>query len=263
MASNQLFPWTHALWRFLSSKPVRILLLFSGSLLVATMVGFRAESLLFHRRVHSILVRMAQIKLDNTSEQDLRSLLPELEGPDGSECEAGTVSSKIYNISIGDVGRGALSSVVETLDRYNRPALAIVYFLGHRFHRFGAYAHTCAGKVVSLEYFVWIDDNHDHNMFEGTEVAVSGYSRTGWLYSRNYTDGFTYEEEQPYVERVASNAPRNGLSLIYTTEAPIDFVLAAFDLRLACLQNFAGCTDIKQLLPGIWPPRFAWRHKRF
>ena len=51
----------------------------------------------------------------------------------------------------------------------NRPALAIWYFLGHRFHRFGAYAFTRAGKVVHLKYFIWIDDNHYHNMFEGTE----------------------------------------------------------------------------------------------
>lgn len=263
MVSRQLFPWTHALWRFLSSKPVGIFLLTSTLLLIATMVGFRVESFLFQRRVHSILSRMAQIKLDNTSEQDLRSLLPEMEGPDGPECEEGTVSSKIYNILISDVGRGPLSSLIVRLDRHNRPALAILYLLGHRFHRFGAYAHTCAGKVVRLQYFVWIDDNHDHNMFQGTGVTVSGYSRTGWLYSRNYSNGWTYEGAQPYVERIASNAPKNDLTITYTTEAPADFVRAAFDLRLVCLQNFAGCTDTRQLLPGIWPPRFAWRHKKF
>jgi len=263
MASRQLFPWTHALWRFLSSKPVRISLLTFTSLLVATMVAFRVESFLFQRRVHSILSRMAKIKLDNTSEQDLRSLMPELEGPDGPECEEGKVSSKIYSVLISDVDRGTLSSLVESLDRYNGPALEILYLLGHRFHRFGAYAYTCAGKVVHLEYFLWIDDNHNHNMFEGTEVKVSGYSRTGWPYSRNYSNGFIYEGATPYVEWVSSNAPKNDLAITFTTEAPADFVRAAFDLQLVCLQSFAGCTDTKELLPGIWPPRFAWRHEKF
>ncbi len=222
------------------------------------------ESFLFQKKVRWILFRMAQIKLDNTSEQELRSLLPELEGPEGPECQEGAVSSRMYAVLIDDIDRGTLSSLLEAFGRYNRPALTSLYLLGHRFHRFGAYASTCQGKVVHLAYFVWIDDNQNHNLLGGTNVAVSGYSRTGWSYSRNELSyGFTYEEEKPYAERIASNAPENYLTITYTTEAPADFLRAAFDLRLVCMQNFAGCTDTKQLLPGIWSPRFPWHREGF
>lgn len=261
MSFRELFPWTHRLWRFLSLKPVRILAATLASLLVATILAFRVESFLFQQRVHSILSRMARIQFNRTSEQALRSLLPEFELSVRDPCVHDVGQSRRYSILVSDVDLGGLSSLVVSLGQHNRPVLTFLYLLGHRFHRFGASAETCAGKVVRLKYFIWIDDNRWHNMFEGTEVSVDGFSRDGWPYGPE--SSFTYEAVAPFLERVAGNAPQNVIHIMYTAEASADFVQSVFDLRLACLQKQAGCTSTKQLLPNIWPPRYAWRPQQF
>ncbi len=246
--------------RLLSSKPARISLIALASFLTATVLAFHLESFLFQQRVHSILSRVAQIQLGNTSEQEFR-LLPELElDPTSSViCSTEQGASTEYGLLISDFDGGPLSKFVRSLD-HNRATLQLLYLLGHRFHRFVVSSSVCRGKVVRLKYSVWIDDDQRHDIFQGIEVSASGFSRDGWV--EPMEADYRYEEVTPYRERVARNAPEHVLEIIYVADAPADFLHSAFDLRLACLHSFTGCANTRQLLPNIWPPRFPWRRDR-
>jgi len=260
MPFRDLFPWTRTLWRLLGSKPIKILLVTVASVVAATVLAFHIESFLFQQKVQSILLRTARIQLGRTSEHDFRALLPELDQGSSVMCSTEEGASTEYGFQISDVRGGVLSKLIEPLDAHERPARQLLYLMGHRFHYFGVSSSICAGKVVRLKYRVWIDDNHSHDIFQGNEVSASGFSRDGWV--EPIEADYRYEEVTPYRERVARNAQEHVLEVIYTADAPAEFLYSAFDLRMWCLHSFTGCANTRQLLPNIWPPRFPWLRDR-
>src|SRR5262245_28372140 len=122
----------------LSSKPIRIFLISSASALILTMIAFRVESLLFQRRVVSFLSRMAQIRLDISSEQELFELLPGLQRsrPEDSEQTAHETVVEArperYALIDDNMQDGFLPKILWWL-HLDSPTFRWLFLLGHRF----------------------------------------------------------------------------------------------------------------------------------
>jgi len=257
MPFRDSFPWTSALLRFLSSKPFRIFWAVFATVLISTMVGFRLESFVFQRRVSSILVRMAEVRLDHSSEQETRQLLPELNLSTDAIPNGACDGMRRYEVTYSDLDRGVLVRFLWRLWQ-NDAGIRLLYLLGHRFHRFSAAVEACNGKVVRVQYGLWVDTAEDHNLYSGAGLTVAGLSRAGWRKPGGEVET-SYEDLIPYTELVASNAPESYLALTFTPVASGGFVRAAFDVHLNCLWSPSPCKTTKQLLPGIWPPSYPWR----
>lgn len=260
MAFRDLFPWTYALWPALNKRVVRIALGSVAVLLLTTMVSFRIQSLLFQRRVNSILSRMATLELNHTSEQEFRNLLPELK-PTFSETRApGSTedpeNGQIYEVVDSNMEGEIVWGILRLAGAHAHSAESMVNALGYRHHRFVGSCRIQNRQVTATRFWLLIETSGRPTYDDLVGVEVSGYTRAGFSTERRFQ---TYDDISPYLESVASNRPMTSLHIHFTDVASRDFVRAAFDVHLRCLWNLSGCHDTKQVLPEIWPPHLPWR----
>jgi len=264
MSFRNSFPWTFAFWRFLNRRPVRIVVGSFALMLFVTMASFRIQSLLFQRRVNSVLSRMAKVNLDRTSEKQLRDLLPEMkrverngkffvDGP-----ESGNELETWYELDDGNGKNGSLINLVYRLGNHSNQALTILYRLGNRFRVFAIRSRIRQGIVDRVTFFLMVETGEPFVNEDIVVLDVKGYGRSGWDSPKSRRD-LTHEDVRPYSAHVASNMPQNTVFLSFTPDAPEQFIHSAFDVHLDCLWNFLGCRTARQMLPGVWPPQFAWR----
>jgi len=258
------FPWTYALWRLINSRPIRIVLASCVVLLLITSALFRIESSLFQRRVRSLTSRIARLRLDQTSEQELRQLLPEmnLERVKTNSGHAGCADSgeegKWLALEDNNAEKSFLVNLlyrcVDHSDQFRR----LLYVLGHRFYILRARVRVREGKVDRIALWLMMEAGGPIMATETVILEIKGYGCSGW---EDSPEGpwATYKDIAPYSEHVASNRPETALFVKYTPDAPEQYIRRALDVRLDCLWNFLGCQSTKQVLPGIWSPEFPWR----
>jgi hypothetical protein len=263
MTSRDQFPRTGILRRFLFRKPVSIFLISFTALLLLTMIGFRIDSLLFQRRVNLLLSRMAQLRLDNSSEEQLFSRLPELRPfqPESTKQPIRQGDLEQYAFIDTNMNHGLLVMTLWKLHMESDATFNCLFLLGHRLHRFDASAGLRDGKVVRVTYDLRMENGESHGLYDGVGIHFRMLSPGGWIPGEDRAVGPTYKDVSPYAESVASNAPENAIDLTLASNAPTGLVRAAFDPRITCLWKLGICHNTKQILPGIWPPKFPWRSR--
>jgi len=263
MRLRETFPWSFALWQLIVYRPVGIFLISATILMLVTMACFRIESLLFQRRVNSVLSRLAQVRLDHSPEQELRELVPELHPLKSKPRRQDDLTPQTeepleYVLADGNVENGLLPKLLWKLGTHVNSVLRLLYLCGQRFHTFHASVAFREGKAVRIKYDLWLDNGENHNLYAGVGIDVTALCRAGWT-RRDELFAPTYDDLMPYAGHVASNAPENSLHVAITPEAPAELSQAAFDVHITCLRDFSGCRNTKQILPGVWPPRFPWK----
>lgn len=266
MAQSDLFAWTRVLWRFLNSRAIKFTLVLLVSVLIFASISFRIESLLFQRRVNSLLSRMAQVRLDASSEQELVGLLPELRPltSNGSNqvIQEGGEERGLHEYSLADSNMEEAGFLVRVLWKLHlldsNSTIRLLFLLGHRFHRLGASAYVRDREVVRVNYGLRLENGESHGLYDGIGIYFDYFSRSGWTQA-DRAFGRTFGDVSPYAEAVASNAPENVVHLAVTSDAPPDLVRAALEPQIKCLWKLGICRNTKQILPGIWPPHFPWR----
>ena len=251
MSFRGLFPWTYAFLRFSAPRPARIAATCFCCALLAMMAFFRVESLLFQRRVASVLSRMTELRLDHTSEQEVRKLLPELKLVRSEDDQVG----HDYEFKDSNMEGGILLVVLDHAGDHSLSLVHVLNVLGHRFHLLVVSCRVQDQHVSAVHFWLLAESSGRTTYDDLVAVEVSGYSHTG-LQKRKW--GESYEDISPYSVMRASNRPKTSLDVRFTDAASQDFVRAAFDARLNCLWNFSGCNSTQQLLPGVWSPRFKW-----
>ncbi len=253
MSFRDSFPGTAALWRLIASRPARILLVSFASIVILTIIGFRIESLLFQRRANSLLLRMAQLRLDNSSEGELRAILPELR-PLSPESADEPVNR--YALIIDNMQHGSLPRALGVLHLDSDSVVRLLFLLGHRFHRFDASASLRDGKVVRVTYNLWLENGESHGLYDGVGVHVRMFSRAGWVQEEDRAVGPTYNDVSPYAEEVASNAPDNVVDLALTSDAPTGLVRAALDPHIGCMWKQGSAKIRNRFFPEFGHCRF-------
>jgi hypothetical protein len=264
MPLRESLPWSSGLWRLVSSRPVRISLISAAILLLVTIACFRVQSLLFRRRVNSVLSRLAEVRLDYSTEREIQEIFPKLhplKGEGVKQSDSTTQASGPiywYEFTDSNVENALPLKLLWRLGKHVNSVLGLLYRLGHRYRTLSVSIGFREGKVVRIRYDLWLENRQNHMMFEGVGIDVTAVSRAGWA-RRDEMFAPTYNDLISYAGGVASNAPENVLHFAITPEAPVELRQAAYDVHLTCLWGLAKCQNTRQILPGVWPPRFPWK----
>jgi len=234
---------------------VKVALLVAVSIVAATMIGFRVQSLLFERKVHSVLWRLGQFYLDNTSEEEVLRSLPELkpgilwsftvDGRSDDRCPG----DACYVLRVGNLPDGMVFRFRRKLEYRQDWIFKTAYLLGHRYRTFASYVEIRGKKVSRYEYSLAVTDQ-EYPLGELVGVQVLGADRAS--FPRGYAAIEDYDEIRGIKGRVPGNKPTTMLWVAFTPEAQREDVRSAFDVHLACAWNCEGCSATKQILPGLW-----------
>jgi hypothetical protein len=262
MSLNDSFPWTGALVRQFLSRPGRILVFSFAVLFALILMGFRLQSFLIQRRIKSVASRMARLQLDQSGEKELRALLPELKLRDiqtsnGVGDPPASSDGKWYSYDGSNMEGSPVAWLMYHSGDHQNEVRRFFYHLGHRFCIFRAEARVREGIVDRTSLGLMVESG-ERIYGDAVMLDINGYGRSGWD-GTTKASGLTYRDIAPYAERAVSKAPDSWVSVRFTPDAPDEYARALYDLHMNCLWNFAGCSTVKQMLPGIWPPNFPWR----
>ena len=234
---------------------LRVSLLVLFLLVIGMMIEFRVQSLVFERRVHSVLSRLEQLELDKTPEGDVLRSLPELKpgilwnfyvnGRPDESCHG----DACYVLRMGNLPDGILFRLRRKLEYQQDWVFKTMYWLGHRDRSFAAYVEIRAGKVSRYEYGVAVTDR-EYPLGELVEVQVLGADRAS--FPLGYVAVDSYDQIKGFKGKVPSNKPTTVMRVAFTPEARTEDVRSAFDVHLECIWNSEGCSTTRQILPAVW-----------
>jgi hypothetical protein len=236
------FPATAWIWRQITSRWARRILLSVATALFVTTVALRVYAAMWEHRVNGILSRMSQLQLDQTTEAELLTRLPELraEKPSGES----RAHEDCYTINLSNWPDGLLSRLFNKVQ--SKSTYKMGHWLGLRFWVFSADIRLRQKRVHNLSYNLVVDDGtYDYPDFVNVWVrSVRGYG------SRNVS---SIEDQSPdYRVRSYFKWPRLTLRVEFTPHAPPELAHHAFDIRLNCIWSLRGCQTARDLLPLSW-----------
>ena len=222
---------------------------------MGTMIGLRVQSLLFERKVYSVLSRLGQLQLDKTPEEAVLRSMPELKsgilwsflvnGQRDDRCPG----DACYVLRVQNVPNGMLSRLREKLGYQHDWIFKAAYLVGHRFWTFDAYVEIREKKVSRYEYALSVEDAESPaNGLVG--VQVLGADRASFPAGYGFIEG--YDKITGFKITRPSNRQTTVMRVAFTPEAEPEDVRNAFDVHLDCVWNFEGCSATSQLLPAVW-----------
>ena len=241
-------------------RRILFVLLLVASIILITAATFRLQSYLFARKVQSVLSRMGQIQLDETTQAEVSALLPEFKPgiesnfliyrePD-IQCRA----DACYGLQIRNWPGGTIARFQAKLSYRFQWLFEGIYLLGHRYVVFAAYVEIQGGKVSRCEYGLDVQ-NGEFPANDFVVVQVLGVDRADFLSYFGFTRGD--EATRGFRGRVPSNKPTTMLFVAFTPDAKAEDVRSTFAVHLECIWNAEGCSATKQLLPLLWEQKMG------
>jgi|SRR5579884_389269 len=254
-----------ALFRLTCGRRARFIYLALALFLIAFSGGVRFRSYLLTREIQRVLSGLAQLRVDASTEKDLRRLVPDLVRlPDQR-----TVP-RIYAVSISNEGDqwerwvprfvyslwpGYVSSSLQ--DKWACLPLPekIAYLIGWRHVAFHASAKVTDGVVSSIGYGL------EPDVFVGwpRSYLVVARSVRGFWMRRPDVPVSSFADESPDFrfgftagEFTFIAGPESSIGVAYTPAAPPRLVARAFQVDLGCYWGLRGCDSVRQVVPFLW-----------
>jgi hypothetical protein len=191
-------------------------------LLITTAAWLRVY--IMARKIQAVLNGLAEIRVDQTTEEEVTKLVPYLTQQDWT---------------VGGIPHRSLSVHISNEKDW----------LGYRSLIFDASVLVQDGKVSHAEYGL-------ANQWMRPQYA--GY--VGYVVSARSVHGFWLPRQMGLeVPSVDDFSPqyrprryRNSLSVIYTSDAPPELTKSAFRLNLSCFWGLRGCENGSDIAPEIW-----------
>jgi hypothetical protein len=254
MAAKTQFPFTRWVVRALTGRLARriylAILLFA---LFLTTTG-RLRSYFMARKIKGVLRGLAEVRIDETTEEQLTKVVPYLTHKDW---EVGGISHRVFYAQISNESDARLLGLAAYgLGRYGH----LAGWLGYRFISFDARILVQDGKVSHAEY----------GLANGWErPQYPGY--VGYIVSARSVHGFWLPHQVPFeVSSEDDESPQyrprggeNGLYAIYTGDAPSQLTERAFRLNLSCFWSLRGCNDAREIAPALWQDVQAIQHATY
>jgi hypothetical protein len=249
------FPVSVWIWRHLTSSSARrryisiirltpiIIVLF----LVAFAVAAHIYSFTLTRRIHAVLNGLEQLKIDQTTEEEMLRAVPYLDRYNGTRFYHVMITSKVFDNGVEKtvpfpslVWRGPV--VMPT------PADRFAHWLGYRCLGFAASVSLRDGKVSRVGYSIGM-----------------GSGRLSWGISVNSRHGFfAPRNDQLFVSSADDESPQYQIEgedryfgVVYTADAPRDLTSHAFQVDLNCFWGLSECQDARQIAPLLWEDKQA------
>jgi hypothetical protein len=241
------FPVSRWVARRLTGRRARRIYVTVFALLLLITTAARLRSYFMARRIEAVLHGLGQIRLDQTTEEQMVKMVPYVVKKDW---DAGGVSHRGYYVHISNESDRLPQGigVALTATRAGELIEQIADWWGYRFIDFDAGVLVQDGRVSQAEYGL-------ANQWERPQYA--GY--VGYLVSARSVHGFWLPRQMGFeVSSVDDYSPQyhprrwgNTLSAIYTSDAPSETTTRVFDLDLSCFWRFLGCKDASDIAPQI------------
>src|ERR1039458_5556251 len=262
MDTRAHFPVVRRIARALSGRWARRSYAAIFFLLLLITTATRLRSYLMVREIQAVLQGLSEIRLDQTTEEQMTRMVPYLSQNDW---QAGGVSHRSYYRHISNESDRLPRFIVIALsearsDELMRLVERLVDWLGYRFISFDAGVLVRDGRVVHVDYGLanqWVRPQYP------------GYA--GYIVSARSVHGFWMDRRAPFpVSSEEDESPRyrpsggeNGLYVTYASDAPIDQTKRAFKLNLDCFWNLSGCSDARNIAPDLWQDLKVIRHDTY
>jgi hypothetical protein len=213
-------------------------------LLLAISTAARLRTYFMTRKIEAVLHGLSQIRLDQTTEEQMTKMVPYLTGKDW---KANGFSYRRYYVHISDESDGlpwpyGLTHSYELalwLDRVGN-------LLGYRYINFDAGVLVQDGKVSGTDYGL---------ANQRVRPRATGYA--GYIVTASSAHGF-WLHGPLQISSIEDHSPqyrptrwRNTLSVIYTGDAPPELTKHLFDLNLNCFWGLRACADAADIAPDI------------
>jgi hypothetical protein len=243
----------HWAWRIYAA----ILLLL---LLVTT--AARLRSYLMCRKIQAVLRGLAEIRVDQTTEEQLVKMVPYLTQKDWN---AGGISRRGFYVHISHESDRLPRVIVVALGAVKPEQLVlwtdhVADWFGYRFVSFDASVLAQDGKVSQIEYGLanqWVRPQYPGYV----GYIVSARSVHAFWLSRQIPFGVSSEDDESPQYRPRGNG--NGLYVIYTSDAPSRLTERVFQLNLSCYWGLHGCNDAREIAPALWRDVQAIRYDTY
>jgi hypothetical protein len=253
MAAKTHFPFTRGVVRALTGRLARriyfAILLFA--LLLTTTA--RLRSYFIARKIQAVLRGLAEIRIDQTTEEQLTKMVPYLTHKDW---QVGGISHRVFYAQISNESDERVLGVTYGLGQYGH----LADWLGYRFMSFDGSVLVQDGKVSLVQYGLanhWVRPQYPGYV----GYIVSARSVHGFWLPRQIPFGVSSEDDQSPQYR-----PRGGESGLYTTytsDAPSQLTAHAFQLNLSCFWSLRGCNDAREIAPALWQDVQAIQHATY
>ncbi|HEX8879615.1 MAG TPA: hypothetical protein VF749_06270 [Candidatus Acidoferrum sp.] len=240
--------------------------------LLLLIVGARTAtgiySLVLTHRVQAVITGLAKLRIDETTEEELSSVVPYLvrsewdwqvkRTRETGDVDLGSVST--YYVTISNepswmrFGNFASRYASVRYSKVGRPSgwlLSLANLLGYRYIGFGAGVRLLDGKVSKISYGVADDLVFPRQL--GTMVSVESAHAFWAPYQQDFEVSSTDDENLQF--RIHANEQH--LSVFYTFDAPPEVISHVFHLDLSCFWGLLGCRHARQIAPLLWQDKIT------
>lgn len=226
------FPLFHCIVRTATGALARRIYVAILVLLLLITTAARLRSYFMARTIQAVLQGLAEIRVDQTTEEQLKKMVPYLTL---SEWNIGGVLHRGFYMSISN------ESLFLRLLNYGPDwSGSLANWLGYRFMSFGAGVLVEDGKVSQFSY--GLANRPVRPQYAGyMGYIVSARSVHGFWLPRPM--GFEVTSENDFSPQYRPSNDNKSLNVIYTNDAPPELTKRAFHLNLSCFWSLGGCDE--------------------
>lgn len=200
-------------------------------LLLVVMTTAWLRAYFMAQRIQTVLRGLAEIRIDQTTEEQLKKLVPYLIQTDW---KLGGIPHRAFYVRIPTAHPLGMKSLMGGF-AYRMSFVASVLVQD--------------GKVSHVEYGLanqwgWPQDA-GYAGYIVSARSVHGF----WL---PHQRGFEVTSVDDYSPQYRPSGDDKRLNVIYTSDAPPGLTARAFHLDLSCFRSFRGCDDAREISPEAW-----------
>ena len=252
MNFQSAFPLTTRLLRALSGSVARRVYLGILVLPLLLTVVVRVRCMFMTHKFSAILSGLERVRVDQTSEEELRRSLPEFRGGQPFKWPDGTVQDS-YWVTVSDDAdwMWVLQRATSAGIPYNW-AVSVADGLGYRFMHLQAGVLIRNGKVSRITYQV---ANFPVFPRQAGDIIRGESFHAIWAPRRRGISVSSVEDESPqfqvwsYMDPIASDETTH---IRWSSDAPSNLVADAFRIDLSCFWGLHGCSSAHQMAPQVW-----------
>jgi len=249
MRSETTFPFFGWSAKKLSARPARRVYASILLLLLCLTFGAHLRSYLMTRKIQAVLRGLAEIRVDETTEEQLTRTMPYLKRSDQDWKVGDTVQHWRYT-EISNEFDWFMPQVI----MYGSWSGKLAYWLGFRYLSFDASVSVENGKATSVRYGLAKQWGRPRQL----SYIVSAESVHGrWLPRQHHFRVSSLDDESPQYRPVREKTStlwwyETGVHVTFTNDAPPELSRRAFQLDLGCFWSLRGCGDAREIAPRLW-----------
>jgi hypothetical protein len=243
MSSSTRFPFLRWMVTTLTGRWARRIYIAIVLFVLLLTTAVRLREYFIARKIQAVLRGLAEIRIDQTTEEELKKIVPYLTEKDwraGDTVRRGfyaTISNETDPRVFGLAPYGLGSSGL------------LVDWLGYRYISFDAGVFVEDGKVTHVHYGLaneWVRPQYaGYTGYKVSARSVHGF----WLPRQRGFEVSSVDDDSPQYRPRGDN---KWLSVIYTNDAPPELTQRSFQLDLSCFWALRGCDDARDIAPALW-----------